>query len=372
MITLITWGLIGLTGLFALIQICYYLFVFSRFAFDKPDNTFSGRAVPVSVIISAKNELKYLKEFLPSVLAQNYGIFEVIVVNDGSWDDTAEYIENLMLTEPKLRLVDVKIEEKYYRGKKIALALGIKAASYDWLLFTDADTKPVTENWISEISRGMTDDKEIVIGYTRFKRSNNALNLFIRLENYYLAMQYLSFALKGNAFMGVGKNLAYRKSLFFKVKGFASHQHIMAGDDELFVNETATPNNTAVIYSRESFMETQPKLSWKSFWTFKKRHFYTTKFYKTKHQSQLGVFNISQIFFYICLTLALVFGIEKWIYIVSIFGLRFLVQCVITFKSMDKLRISKIFGLFWLFDILLVPYYLTVGFSGLVMRKIKG
>lgn len=369
--TTIIWALIGLTAFFAIVHICYYLFVFSKFAFDKTNTALSHTNEPVSVIISAKNELKNLKEFLPLMLSQNYPEFEVIVVNDGSWDETGEYIEELMKSEPRLKLVDVKVEEKYQRGKKLALTLGIKSALYEWLLFTDADCKPLTENWISEMSKGMTEDKEIVLGYSRYKRKNSFLNLFIRWETFYTAMQYFSYALKGKAYMGVGRNMAYRKSLFFKVKGFASHLHIMTGDDDLFVNETANKSNVAIVYSRDSFTESQPKITWGQWWRQKRRHFYTGKFYKSTDKRKLGFFNISHIFFYVFLTLSLVFGLDYWYYSVGIYGVRLIVQSIILAYSMDKLRISKIFGFAWLFDILMVPYYLTVGFAGLVTKKIK-
>lgn len=368
---IIIWALIGLTALFALIHICYYLFVFSKFAFDKTNDKIVNSKIPVSVIISAKNEIKNLQEFLPIILNQNYPDFEVLVVNDGSWDETAEYIEELMKSEPRLRLVDVKVEEKYQKGKKLALTLGIKAATHEWLLFTDADCKPISENWINEMSAGMRDDKEIVLGYSRYKRKNSFLNLFIRWETFYTAMHYFSYALSGKPYMGVGRNLAYRKSLFFKVKGFASHLHIMSGDDDLFVNETANKANVAVIYSRDSFTESQPKLTWGRWWNQKKRHFFTGKFYKSSHKRLLGFFNISHILFYTFLTLALVFGYTYWYIIIGIYILRLMVQSIVLFKSMDKLRISKIFGFFLLFDILMVPYYLIVGLAGLVTKKLK-
>lgn len=358
-------------GFCACIQIGYYMFVFSKFAFDKRIPSKTNFNEPVSVIISAKNEIKNLKEFLPLVLSQNYPDFEVIVVNDGSWDETTEYIEELMKTEARLRLVDVKVEEKYQKGKKLALTLGIKAATHEWMLFTDADCKPLTENWIKEMSAGMTNDKEIVLGYSRYKRKNSFLNLFIRWETFYTAMHYFSYAIKGNSYMGVGRNMAYRKSLFFKVKGFASHLHIMAGDDDLFINETANSSNVAVIYNRDSITESQPKTTWGQWWNQKKRHFYTGKYYKGKHKRSLGFFNLIHILFYLSLIATLIMGLEYWIYIASIFALRIGVQGIVLFKSMDKLRISKIWGFYWLFDILMVPYYLTVGLAGLVSKKLK-
>ncbi|NUM32211.1 MAG: glycosyltransferase [Bacteroidetes bacterium] len=368
---IIIWALLGLLVLCVIVQSVYYLFVFSKFAFDKPLNIQNSDLPPVSVIISAKNEEKNLREFLPSILGQKYPVFEVLVVNDGSWDETSEFVENLMKTEPKLRLVDVKVEEKYQKGKKMAITLGIKAATHEWLLFTDADCRPLTENWIREMANGMTSDKEIVLGYSRYKRKISLLNLFIRWETFYTALQYFSYALKGNAYMGVGRNLAYRKSLFFKVKGFASHIHLMAGDDDLFVNETANSSNVAVIYNRDSIVESLPKTNISAWFAQKRRHIFTGKFYKAKHKFQLGMFNISHILFYIFLALSLVFCRDYLYYIIAIFAFRFIIQAIIFYNSMKKLRIAKIFGLFWLFDVFAALYFLTIGFVAIMTKKLK-
>jgi len=370
----IIWALIGLTGLFALIQICYYLFVFSKFAFDKSESespAIKYANIPVSVLVYAKNEIKNLQQFLPLILAQNYPDYEVIVVNDGSWDETSEYLEELQKTEPRLKMVDIKLEERYHRGKKFALSLGIKSATHEWLLFTNADCKPVNENWILEMSSGMSEDKEIVLGYSRYKQKNSFLNLFIRWANFFTAMTYFSFAMKNKAIFGAGRNLAYRKSLFFNTKGFASHQHIMSGDDALFVNETAKKNSVAVVYTRNSFTESQAKVTWKTYWQLQKRHFHNWKFYKTSHKRSLSWFSVSHVFFYILLCLSLIFGLEFWPYILGIFFLRLLIQGIVLFKSMEKLRISKIMSLFCLLDILMIPYYLTVGLAGVIANKIR-
>jgi len=372
--TTIIWALIGLTGLFALIQICYYLFVFSKFAFDKNESESSAikySNVPVTVLVYAKNEVKNIRQFLPLILAQNYPDYEVIVVNDGSWDETTEYLEELQKTEPRLKLVDIQLEERYHRGKKFALTLGIKSATHEWLLFTNADCKPVNENWIREMSAGMRDDKEIVLGYSRYKQKNSFLNLFIRWANFFTAMTYFSFAMKNKAIFGVGRNLAYRKSLFFNVKGFATHQHIMTGDDALFVNETAKKNSVAVVYTRDSFTESQAKVTWKTYWQLQKRHFHNYKFYKSSHKRSLSWFSVSHVLFYVLLCLSLVFGIKFWPYILGIFLLRLIVQGIVLFKSMEKLRISKIFSLFGILDILMIPYYLTVGLAGVAANKLR-
>lgn len=370
--TTIIWAFIALTAFTALIQICYYLFVFSKFAFDKKNDTPRYQNVPVSVIVSAKNDIKNLKQFLPSILNQNYPEFEVIVVNDSSWDGTGEYVEELVKAEPRLKLVDIKLEEKYHKSKKFAVTLGIKASTYEWLLFTDADCSPVSENWIKEMSAGMMENKDIVLGYSRYKRQNSLLNLFIRWETFLTAMQYFSFALIKKPYMGVGRNLAYRKSLFFSVKGFASHQHILVGEDDLFVNETASPTNVAIVYTRDSFTESQPKLTWRNFWKLKLRSFYSAKFYKANHRRLISAFTLSHLFFYVFFIVSLILGYKYWIYILSIYFLRLVVQGIVLFSAMQKLRISKIFSLYWIFDLMMVIYYMTVGLGGVATKKLKG
>src|SRR6202012_605330 len=100
---------------------------------------------------------------------------------------------------------------------------------------------------------------QIVLGYSPYNRTGNILNPIIRFETIKTAINYLSSALTGDAYMGVGRNLAYTKTLFFGAKGFAAHMHVLSGDDDLFVNQNSTPENTAVEISPESFMFSDAK-----------------------------------------------------------------------------------------------------------------
>ena len=80
---------------------------------------------------------------------------------------------------------------------------------------------------------------QIILGYGKYISEPGLLNKWIRTDTTYIAMQYLAMAIKGRPYMGVGRNMAYRKSLFFERKGFASHLNLASGDDDLFVNENA-------------------------------------------------------------------------------------------------------------------------------------
>src|SRR5690606_34092381 len=157
-------------------------------------------------------------------------------------------------------------------GKKFALSLGIKAAQYEHLVFTDADCVPESSDWLTHMAGAFSGGKEIVLGYSPYLRRAGMLNALIRFETFHTAMSYLSYALKGKPYMGVGRNMAYTKSLFFRGKGFASHMHIASGDDDLFVNQNATPHNTTICIHPEAHVWSEPKTTFSAYARQKTRH----------------------------------------------------------------------------------------------------
>ena len=282
------------------IQLLFYWLVFRRVAFFKEKSETSSKS-PVSVIVCAKNEASNLRKFLPSLLDQDYGDYEVVVVNDCSWDDSAEYLEEMDKLHSRLKLVTIKEQERYSHGKKFALTLGIKAASHDRLIFTDADCRPAGKSWVTSMASKFNDNTEIVLGYGAYERTSGFLNKLIRFDAVMIAIQYFSFAMAGNAYMGVGRNLAYRKTLFFRNKGFAKHNHLPSGDDDLLVNETATKQNTQVCLNPESFTYSTPKTNFAAWFKQKKRHVSTAKYYKNRHRLQLALLGASGCLFFVSL-----------------------------------------------------------------------
>ena len=206
-------------------QLFYFLFFFLRLSF-KDKNKGIGKILPVSVVIAARNEESNLVEFLPLILEQNYEKFEVIVVNDRSWDESLDVLLAFEQKYNHLRIVDIPDVGKDGFAKKMALTLGIKAAQYDYLLFTDADCKPVSEQWISEMVKGFSKGKRIVLGAGGYIKQKGVLNRLIRFDASFIAIQYLSFAKAGLPYMGVGRNLAYPNELYDSVRGFKSHYHL--------------------------------------------------------------------------------------------------------------------------------------------------
>jgi poly-beta-1,6-N-acetyl-D-glucosamine synthase len=364
----IDWWGIGIiaAGVALLIQLYHLLVYFGRLAFYKlPAESRSN--TPVSVIVCARNELKNLKENLESVLKQDYPEYQVIVVNDCSWDESGSYLEELLPLYPHLKIVTIAEQEKYRHGKKFALSLGIKAAKYDTLLLTDADCKPVSSSWISSMASSYKSGTEIVIGYGAYRKSPGFLNKWIRMDTVFNAVQYLSAALWSNTYMGVGRNLSYKKELFFKNKGFASHNHIMSGDDDLFINETATKQNVSVELHPFSFTESVPRNSFSSWLKQKKRHMSTGNFYKTGHKIMIGSFFFSQFLFYAAIAIMLISGLS-WQITLSVWLSRLLIQILIFGFCMKKLSELDILWMLPIFDLFVVILYPLLSVSNLLFK----
>ncbi len=266
---------------------------------------------PVSVIIAARNELENLKSNLTAILEQNYGEFQVVVVNDRSWDQTADYLREMKAKYSHLHVITVHEHDLYTHGKKMAVTLGVKGAKYDMLLFTDADCKPDSKDWISEMVKGYSGN-EIVLGYSPQMKERGFLNWLIRFDTVQVGMQYLSYALAGVPYMGVGRNMSYKKDLFFKQNGFKKHYHIQSGDDDLFINQAATKDNVSIRVNGDAFMMTKPKTSFKDWWWQKKRHFSSSGFYKFKHKVLLSLYPMSLLFLAIATVVSL-FGPYIWL-----------------------------------------------------------
>ena len=274
----------------------YYLFFF-RFAFSKsPKAKPSPKEIGVSILICSKNEADNLKTHIPKWLEQDYDTFELVLVNDASYDDTPSIIDAFAEKDIRITPVHVENNEAFWGSKKYALTLGIKKARYDTLLFTDADCYPKSKQWIRSMSSAFEENTDVVLGYGAYElKKRSWLNMLIRYETLLTAVQYFSYALAGNPYMGVGRNLGYTKSLFFEQRGFMSHMDVASGDDDLFVNEAATKSNTTICYIQDAHTVSEPKTSWKSWFIQKRRHISTATHYKKKDQFLLGLFYLSQL-----------------------------------------------------------------------------
>lgn len=323
--------------------------------------------IPISVVISARNESKNLTENLPYILQQDYPDFEVVVVNDCSYDDSEDVLKALKDKYPQLKIVTITEHDRFKTGKKFALTLGIKAAKNEHLLFTDADCKPASTHWVARMAARFTGNTQIVLGYSPYYKAGGFLNAIVRFETLKTAINYLSAALNDDAYMGIGRNLAYTKTLFFANKGFAAHMHVLSGDDDLFVNQNATSTNTDIEIHPDTFMYTEAKSSFGALFRQKKRHMGVGKLYKAGHRRMLSLDALSGFLFYALLICCLAYYFEPLLAF-GLFAFRWIVQILIYRKTFKKLNaMSQI----WYLPFLDFVYYIYISFFGLVGTFVK-
>jgi len=339
------------------IQLFYYLYFFRRLAFYKQPAKAASQEYPVSVIVCARDEAHNIAKNLPGILVQQYKTtHELIVVNDNSTDETKYLLDEFKKTFKNLNPIRLTQEAKGIPGKKFPLSMGIKSARYEIVLLTDADCIPASEFWIQKMQDGYYDGKQIVLGYGAFHKKPGMLNKLIRFETFHSALQYLSFALAGLPYMGVGRNLSYKKELFFNNKGFSAINHIPGGDDDLFINMVANKRNTAIVIDKDAHTLSEAAPTWRIWQRQKYRHFTTSKFYKGKHKFLLGLYSLSQVLIYPVTIAAILF--YNWWLVLALFALRMIVQGIVWFKSMKKLNEADLFPYFIFLDIWMSFYFL--------------
>ena len=351
------------------IQIFYYLGIFGKFAFAKPQNI-TPKRIPVSVIVCAKNEEENVKKFIPLLAEQNYPDFEIVLIDDASSDETLEVFEQFESEYENIRLVKVKNNEAFWGNKKYALTLGIKASKKDYLLFTDADCYPTSKDWITSMTSQFTMNKTIVLGYGGYEKiERSLLNKIIRFETVLTAVQYFSWAKLGFPYMGVGRNLAYKKDEFFNVNGFIEHIQVRSGDDDLFINQAANKNNTTISYTPESFTYSRPKETYKEWFTQKRRHVSTAQYYKSFDKMQLGLFFISQLFFFLSVILLLAFQFQ-WIAVLAILATRYTVAWTVIGFSAGKLKENDLKIWFPIVEIVLIFTQINIFITNIFSKPV--
>ncbi|HNX21435.1 MAG TPA: glycosyltransferase [Bacteroidales bacterium] len=344
-----------LFGIVILLQLLYYTLLFFRFSFHKPKPLLPLDGLPISIVISAKDEAHNLIKTLPVIAGQNYPNFEVVVVNDNSTDDTEFVIKDCMNRFPNIKLVNLNSSVTNIHGKKFPLSIGIKAAAYEHILLTDADCIPTSDQWLMKMARHYTGKKQMVIGYSTFYKKVGLLNGMIHYDILHSAIQYFSYYLAKMPFMGVGRNLSYTKSLFFDNKGFTSQYHLPYGDDVLFVNKVADYKICAIEYSPDAQTITRPKSHVKSWVTIKSYRNKAKKLFKPKHRFLLSVYNILMPLVYLFFGLSLYLSIHHPFYLIfvcSLMFVKYVVQYLVFGLSAKKLNEKGITPFIIFYDII--------------------
>lgn len=343
-----------------LIQLYFYLNYSIRLSFhqQKIDPLRENSQAGVSLIIAYKNEETNLKRNLPHLLDQDYPLFEIILVNDHSSDHSQEFLESL--NDERIRLID----SKHGHGKKAAIQEGIKAAKFDWLLFTDADCQPTSRNWIDLMVSTAEKRTEIVIGYGRFYRRFSLLNLLQRFENAVNSLQNMSFCLKsGRAYMAVGRNLMYRRSLADQLDPEQLKSgEVLSGDDDLLVNQMSNGKNTAINYQYAAQTLSEASVNWSSYFYQKRRQLEAGNHYRSADRLRLAILGMAQLLFNLLLV-TFFFTSSLHPLILIIFVLKFGIQLIIYAGAFQKFREFDIWLISPLLEMIYLPIISLIGLS---------
>ena len=337
------------------VEILKWLFLYGRMEFPKKKVERTAVALPpISIIVCARNEAENLAKNLPFLLDQDFPDLEIIVVDDASTDGTRAVLEKFSSENHRLR--PIFIEEKKLPGKKAALSAGIRQAKNEWLLLTDADCRPASRVWAKKMAAHFSENKSIVLGFGPYRREAGFLNQWIRFEACWTALQYFSMARVGMPYMGVGRNLAYRKSLFEKTGGFKKHLDLASGDDDLFVSETATKWNVATCLDPETFVFSDGKKTWRDYFQQKGRHFSTGKRYPWVSKMALGIAALSHSLHYF-LTLYLLITEASMVFVLICYLLRVSIVWFVWAKVLRRFREGDIQPIAPVFDALIIPFH---------------
>lgn len=335
---------------FVFIQFIHTLFIFGRLAFHRIKIE-QKEFPPVSVIIAARNESENIHKFLPFILEQDYPKFEVIVVNHQSIDDSQYVLNALERKYPKLSTVQVERSQHLKYGKKLPLTLGIKRANYEHLLFTDADCKPATNQWIKSMVLNFSKKKQIVLGYGPYEKRKGLLNFLIRFDTAWIAMNYMSMAKSGLPYMGIGRNMGYTKTIFENVNGFKSHYSISSGDDDLFIQEAAKKKNYSINNNPNSYCFSPAPATWKEWFDQKSRHYTTSERYEVIKKLMLGIYPLSLILLNISFVILLMDSNFLWGSLVTYVFLM-IVKWIILGRAMSHLNEKKFIVFMPILDIM--------------------
>lgn len=291
-------------------------------------------------------------QFLPNLdeFAAQEKVNELILVDDFSDASTKS---KLTQWATKSRLIHA---EKDIKGKKNAITTGVYAAKSNHLVFSDIDCKPASKTWAKIMSQNLDKTCEIVIGYGAHLKKAGFLNKFIRFETVMTAIQMMSYAKAGIPYMAVGRNLAYKKSLFLKHGGMEKHLHMASGDDDLFIRDAATKENSRICLDQKSFTYAEPAVSWKQFFDQKRRHITTASAYNRLPQVLLGIYAASHIGFFVLLLLSVLLG--QAAYIIEATLMFYLISFPIFALISRKLDEKDLILWFPVLDFLFFVYYI--------------
>ncbi|MDR1951314.1 MAG: glycosyltransferase [Bacteroidales bacterium] len=330
---------------------------------------------PISVVIATRNEHDQVRHNLPFFLDQNYANFEVVVVIDDSDKDLVYIMNEFEKQYSNLKVVSFEWARNFFVSRKFAESVGIKSATHERILLSNITTRPASPDWIAQMSRTLSGNKKIVIGYHTLASKTSLAHAFIRFDTFFYTLRYLRATISGHPFTADSKNLAFDRSLFYDTKGVARFYNVNTGDEDMFVNKAATEVNTTIEIHPNAFVKGQQLTTFSEWFAMKVRHRVLIREFKTINRLGLGIHDLFMSLFYIvsftilgCFFLPETnpfdMPLEFLMIAGGIFMLKTLIQWIVFKRMMARFKEQGFLLLIPVFDLMkliLLPVLLLIG-----------
>ena len=347
--------IVVLFGVITFLELIYYYVIYARFSFLKKKKAVAIQNVPISIVMVVKDAASVLLKTLPKLLNQQYEDFEVVIVNDNSQDETQLLVVEYQQQYKNIKLVNLDTAVTTIRGKKFALSMGIRCATYDHVIITDPECSPTSSHWLEKMTQNFVGQKRIVLGYSTYEKRNNLFNRLLHFDTLVNAVQYFSLARIHSTYRGDDKNMAFTKSLFDAQRGFASHNHISYGDEDIFISRAATKNNTAIEFSHDAVTVLQRGTNHR-YWRDHKEGLYFTRKYNTfKNRLILNSYGVINFLFYVALVFAILITLNDLVLLCVTLGIiasRIISQYFVFGFAAKKLNEKQVIPALLIYDII--------------------
>ena len=198
---------------------------------------------PVSILITAHDNLAELERNLPMFLRQQYTVdYQVIVVCQSTDGETQDFLKRTAAENPHLYYTYIPESSRYMSRKKLQITLGVKAAKHEWIILTEPNCRPSNDKWLQTMARQCQDPNHLVLGYVALDEETKSVRRFdsIRKAYYVLRRAQQTYGYRSHM-----PNVAFRKSDFMKEQGYQGNLEYVRGEYDFLVNKYALCGDTA-------------------------------------------------------------------------------------------------------------------------------
>lgn len=198
---------------------------------------------PVSILITAHDNLAELERNLPMFLRQQYAAdYQVIVVCQSTDGETQDFLKRTAAENPHLYYTYIPESSRYMSRKKLQITLGVKAAKHEWIILTEPNCRPSNDKWLQTMARQCQDPNHLVLGYVALDEETKSVRRFdsIRKAYYVLRRAQQTYGYRSHM-----PNVAFRKSDFMKEQGYQGNLEYVRGEYDFLVNKYALCGDTA-------------------------------------------------------------------------------------------------------------------------------